>query len=496
VSLIDLFVQVSKPFCELFEPFERRSRTANSRQFRMKLEAKHRQSKESAPSEKNGSARAQRVRSGWPKSDLRYWQDVVYQPQYRRNGEIEQSENYVVRIGFGGRRTTFPLGTSNRAAAGIKARDIYNCIVANGWDAAFARFKGSIQQKAKPVTVGEFLTEAQKYLRVRSKTFADYARALRLITAHIAGIECDNSKFDYQKGGHAAWLEKVSAVKLDRITPDKIRQWHSLFLARAKNDPVKLKHLRISANSFIRGGKALFSRKMLKQIQLGGIETSPFEDIEVEQVSLRYRSDIDFEKLLTAASAELANAENRELFKVFLLAACAGLRRNEIDKLQWSSFHFDQGFVRIVPTEFFEGKSSESHEDIYLDPEITGLFRAFRVETKGPFVVEYPVQPKVGAKYSHYRCQIVFNRLIFWLRKHGVRTKSPIHTLRKEYGSQLTKAHGIFVASRALRHSSVQVTEQFYASQKQRVSLGLGHLLKPSNVIEIDPQRKGEVINE
>ena len=52
----------------------------------------------------------------------------------------------------------------------------------------------------------EFLGEAQKHLKVRPKTFADYARALRLIAAHVAGIQSDASKFDHlsEKNGHAA----------------------------------------------------------------------------------------------------------------------------------------------------------------------------------------------------------------------------------------------------------------------------------------------------
>jgi integrase len=454
-------------------------------------EAKQRQSRGKADN---------RERSEWPKTDLRYWQDVVYRPQYRRGGEIKQSENYVARIGLAGERTTFALGTPNRAAAALKARDIYNFVAATGLKAACAAFKRTVQPKARPVTVGEFLSEAQKHLQVRPKTFADYARALRLIASSIAGIESDNSKFDYQsqKGGHAAWLAKVNAIKLSRLTPEKIREWYSAFLARAGGDPMRLKQLRVSANSFIRSGKALFSPKLLKQIELEAVPASPFADFEIEQVSLRYRSNLNFEALLAAAAAELgADDKKRELFKIFLLAACAGLRRSEIDKLEWASFYFDQGFIRIESTAFFEGKSQESHEDVYIDPEIVALFRGFRAEkAKDCFVVESGVSPRLGVGYSHYRCQRLFDELICWLRGQGVKTRNALHTLRKEYGSQLTKVHGIFVASRALRHSSVAVTESFYASQKQRVSLGLGHLLKAENVIQIGAETNKEAVNE
>jgi integrase len=178
---------------------------------------------------------------------------------------------------------------------------------------------------------------------------------------------------------------------------------------------------------------------------------------------------------------------NRELFKIFLLAACAGLRGSEIDSLEWSAFNFDESFIRITTTRFFEGKSEMSHDDVFVDAEISTLFRGLSAQRgRSDFVIESPLPAKRGTKYDYYRCHRLFEALIAWLRKHGVKTRSPIHTLRKEFGSQLTKTHGIFTASRALRHSSVQTTERYYVSQKARVTLGLGHLFtRPENVVEI-----------
>jgi integrase len=415
----------------------------------------------------------------------------------------------VVRIGYAGRRTTFPLSTPKKGDAAAKARDIFSFIIVNGLNAALAQFKKAVE-RPNPVTVGEYLIQAQKHLEVRPKTFAAYAAVLRRIAADIAGLESDNAKFDYQGGGREKWRRRVDAIKLELLTPQNIRDWRTEFLGRAKGDSVKLKAARNSVSSFIRAGKALFGQKVLKNIELKGIERSPFADIEVKQPPLRYRSEIDFEKLLKAASTELApkastpspatigtprrgpkreskakssrasrrgcGSSNGELLKIFLLCATAGLRRSEVDTLEWSSLHFQENFIRITTTRFFEGKSEASHDDVNLDPEISALFRGFYSQRKSKFVIESPFLPKSGAKYEYYRCQRLFEELVDWLREHGVTGHNPIHVLRKEYGSQLTKTHGIFVASRALRHSSVQTTERFYASQKGRVSLGLGHL--------------------
>jgi len=60
--------------------------------------------------------------------------------------------------------------------------------------------------------------------------------------------------------------------------------------------------------------------------------------------------------------------------------------------------------------------------------------------------------------------------------------------LRKEAGSLICQASGLFAASRFLRHADVAITAQHYAAQKDRVTIGLGSILKPQtgNVIAAD----------
>ena len=65
-----------------------------------------------------------------------------------------------------------------------------------------------------------------------------------------------------------------------------------------------------------------------------------------------------------------------------------------------------------------------------------------------------------------------------WLRSHGVISSKPLHTLRKEFGSQIHARYGLLAASEALRHGGVSVTARHYIENKQRSVLGFGHLLK------------------
>ena len=70
---------------------------------------------------------------------------------------------------------------------------------------------------------------------------------------------------------------------------------------------------------------------------------------------------------------------------------------------------------------------------------------------------------------------------------NGVSLNTPLHTLRKEYGSQINARYGLTAAQEMLRHADVAVTAAHYVENKQRSVLGFGHLLKGERtVIPID----------
>ena len=185
------------------------------------------------------------------------------------------------------------------------------------------------------------------------------------------------------------------------------------------------------------------------------------------------------ERLIAKARAELAEPDP-ECFKIFLLAVMVGLRRHEIDLLEWGSFYLGLNIIRIEPTEYFEPKSEDSIGDVQVDAELMEIFRGYRTRrAQARFVVASKGTPK--PRYTHYRCQKTFERLTAWLRKKGVKANKPLHTLRKEFGSQICAVHGIHAASRALRHADIRVTAQFYTDSRSRVTSGFGHLLAGPN---------------
>jgi integrase len=181
--------------------------------------------------------------------------------------------------------------------------------------------------------------------------------------------------------------------------------------------------------------------------------------------------------LIEAAKKELAPSKP-EQFKVFLLAVMAGLRWREIDTLEWSAFRWDSGIVRIEPTKWFHPKSEDSIGDVEIDPELVEVFRRYHAEARGPFVIASKVKPRLDVQWEHYRCTSIFESLIAWLRGKGVTTKTLLHSLRKEFGSKVAAEHGIYAASRLLRHADITTTAQYYLDKKKRVTSGLGQLLK------------------
>ena len=410
------------------------------------------------------------------RTDLRYWEKAIFRPTYTRNGQLRKVGEWAAKIQHLGRRETFSLGGANKTSAAGRAKEIYLTLKSAGWDATLAKFKPKVAPTAVS-TVGEFLEEVKAKASARPKTIESYCRAFRTIVADICDIDGGKSKYDYRNGGRANWLARINSVKLANITPDEVQKWKLRFVRRAGNNPLKQRIAKISVNSLMRQAKSLFSPAILKFIRLELPTALPFLGVRFEpRQSMRYRSGFDVEALIESAQKELPV----EQLKILLLATMAGLRRNEIDKLEWHAFQWAQRRIRIEATRYFHPKSEDSLGDVEIDAELLKVFRGFHARAVSGFVIESDVAPRPEATYSHYRCQRDFEALTEWLRQKGVPGNKPLHTLRKEFGSQVCAKHGIYLASHALRHADIAITAQHYLDKKRRVTVGMGHLLSTS----------------
>jgi integrase len=303
------------------------------------------------------------------------------------------------------------------------------------------------------------------------KTLTSYVAAFRQIVGEIA--EEPNR-------------ERRNRIKLRAITPEKIEAWRVEFIRKRSTNPLREKSARVSVSSLLLRAKQLFSSDMIARVK-NDVELPvvlPFAGIKVESAPMpRYRATFDVVELLEAAQRELAD-DRPEEFKILLLAAMAGLRRNEVDTLPWSAFRFDENVIRIETTEHYRPKSSNSEGDVIVDAELMELFRGYFARRKSDFVIESEFNPVAHDEpYSTYRCRQHMRALLDWLRSKGVISRSPLHSLRAEFGSQIHAQHGLLAASEQLRHANIQTSARHYIENRRRATPGLGRLLKSERTI-------------
>jgi integrase len=375
---------------------------------------------------------------------------------------------------------------SRRAYAGDRAQEIYTFLKAHGWTETMAKFwPKTVDAKILGTTVGDFLQAVSKNVKMDNRTLTGYQTCLRRIVSDVFEIS-GGDRYDYKTGGRDAWVAKVHAVKLAALTPEKVQQWQIDYLNAAAPDPLSQRRAKTSCNTTLRQAKSLFSAHILSSIE-GKVELPsplPFSKVKFsERQSLKYQSDVDIDQLIQDAQSELMVKE-LESFKIFLLGTMAGLRRKEIDLLEWSSFKWDANEIEVKRTKHFEAKSEDSYGLIQVDPELMEAFRGYRAKATD-FVIRSDWEP-TSVSWNRYRCQPHFEKLALWLREKGIDDDKPIHVLRKEFGSRINANGDIHSASRALRHADISITSQFYADNRKRVTTGFGHLFKgeSSNIVE------------
>jgi integrase len=422
-------------------------------------------------------------KSSYPKTDIRYWRERVYKPISVQKDVRITGDNFVIRLHYGGKRAAFGLYTSNRDEAAHLARRMYTDLMTGGWDFMLEKHRPKPVETPTPkenITFGEYIELVRSKNLLSSKSIDGYAMRLRGIVSNILGIR-SKKKYAAETLGRKAWVDKVDSVSLSSITPDMVRQWKKTALEKAGN-AIARKHAVTSVNSALRQARSLFGeRKVLKFIEIP--RPHLFEGVEFEpRVDTRFfGAGIDAPTLLRRALNDLGNDRKEEL-KAFLLAISLGLRRKEADLLEWNSFDFGNCTVTVEPTEHYALKTNESAATLALDAEIMAIFKGFHAQRRGPFVLESEHIPRPEARYHYYRCDATFDALVEWLCIQGVTGDKPFHVLRKMFGSLIVEKHGVFAASSALRHTSIELTNSYYLDRTVRTPSGLGTVISGAQV--------------
>jgi len=385
------------------------------------------------------------------------------------------NSDWWVRIKYKSQDDKFALGTAHADKASETALQIWQTIARHGWEEAIRRHKraGDRILDGKPMTVGAYVQSALVHLNVKPTTASSYVRKFRTLVAGVFKIRGDNRR--YGRPGAKTYQAAVDAVLLDKLTPDRISRWRTAYIRDKSTNPLRRKQARVTVASVLRSSKSLLSDKV--RALVGGNIPDPFKGLEIDTTfGGRYKSMIDHRKLGEAAAKELKGTPE---YLVFLLSIGAGLRRAEIDGLRWDDINFDRDQITVAVSEFGDTKTESSEGTVDISPALTAVLRDAKRESDSPFVIPSTAPDSIASKHwNRYRADKVHKRLIVWLRQHGVTGNWPIHTLRKEYGSLLTAQSGIYVASAALRHSSIALTRDFYADKKQATPLSMDGILE------------------
>ena len=317
---------------------------------------------------------------------------------------------------------------------------------------------------------------------MRERTFGCYSYALRKIATEALGDKSTSKrKFDPVS---CPWRKDADRILLNRLTPQKVDEWKFAFVAVAGNEQLAKQRQKRNANSFLRNARALFGKKVLRKLAERGVAVpapSPFDGVELEEKSgsTRYVSQINARLLTQAARTELRTKDG-EAWKVFLLALGAGLRRGEIDNLQWQQVDFERGEIRVMSTEAHALKTESSEGRVFVDAGLLAELKPFAANATGLYVVEPETPMRQHGAAQFYRAVETFTRLTTWLRSHGVLTDKPLHALRKEFGSIICESADIHTASRQLRHSNLSTTANSYLDSRRKAAPSIGDWLKPA----------------
>ena len=462
---------------------------------------------ESEPTKKSGKIMANLKTRGAGKTSPSFWASRIFKA---KSDDGFVSPNYVMRVQFMGRRTTLSTNTPNKEAAAKIAAGIYGDLLTMGWDASIAKHRPKNEPDPNlppPVaSVGEWIAAAQKVSEANASTFTSYSRALRKIVGDILAVEKSEKRFGPKKGGAAGYRAMIDGASLEVLTLSSVTKWRLEYVKRAKN-PAEERSRMTSCNSTIRQARSLFGgtiKYLLQDAKLQLPTPAPFDippelkgnkkkhPLFYKPQSAKYSSRIDAKTLLQDARRELAESEPAA-FLAMLLAMSAGLRKGEIDSLQWHQIDFTRQLIRIEFTDAASLKSDKSCGDVPIDPDTIALLRGFHAKKTGVFVIEAEGAESGPKKWGqHYRAGAVFDKLNTWLRKHGVKVQKPLHELRKELGALITTKYGIFAAKEVLRHSDISTTAKHYAEQKDRPVINVGGWLTGAENIEQFPTPKTE----
>ena len=406
----------------------------------------------------------------------------VYKRSHLIGGKLSYADTYTLRAKQDGKTAYFELGTNKREAAG-KADEITSFLGVNGNTLAEALVRYSEPHKNKALRKVKEPAPVEEYLKVGGMIAAFLAvtnhlspttrrndtQALRHLAAGI--LRLPKLGINQTKTQQTKWRAKVEAFPMSDFTAKNIEEFRQRELAACKGDHRKAGAKATTLNSYLRAARGVFSKKLLPLYSgLKLPDPLPFQGIApLPEPSHRYHSKIDAATLIETAKSSIY-LTNKEAWITFILCAGAGLRRAEVDKLEWEQVDFTERRIWIRTTEFFKPKAKNSETYVDISQGVAGYLKEYRSISENSTRRFILPGKETGDKI---RCLKIFKSLMTWLRSQGVPTRTPLHTLRKEAGSLIFQNAGSIDRAAEFLRNDPRVAREHYVGRKERIELEL-----------------------
>ncbi|MDB6064061.1 MAG: hypothetical protein JWR26_269 [Pedosphaera sp.] len=389
-----------------------------------------------------------------------------------------KSPFYNLRVMVKGRRRQFSTGESTKATAKDKARSILADLKSRGMVEAVALHSRRVDEIPSDPTFDEF---TKLYEKVMLST--EYPPAFPTRSRYVKGLNFM---------GRALRINRIRS-----LTPEKIKGFISDYQADGLAEGRLSGSVKTSLNSILRNCASLFSKAALAGYKDHGLVlANPVAGLKLRRVEIKGFSPLKPEvlqavwqnavllrdgdpKATPPPKPKKGEAIDRwkepdwikphpEAYLLLILELGLGLRRHESDKAQKDWFFEDadgRTYLEVKETPFFTPKSKERR----VIPVAKVLYDTLKLHFRDDNLFVVPGrQPKIYApgkqpKNIVYRCDMHHRALASWLRLQGITDEKPCHVLRKQFGSYVATAFGLYHAQKFLGHSSPKVTSDYYA---------------------------------
>lgn len=380
-------------------------------------------------------------------------------PRKEKGGRTTYTSDYYRRITRGGKQYYFRVGRDRRTAEAVSNQiDDFLRDPRNSVEDAVRKFNpDSVARDRQHVTVADVVRQherVEKVLELGAKSARNYRLRLMWLVRRVMAYRKGRSLPERVSYGEA--VEDVGGFPVIGLNQKFVADLKMAVLrdagASLKDQNNAKRHLK----SVISDARSVFSEGALQEYRAAGLaipDIAGFMKGRVFQRVAKQRYMLPRTDVILRIFRDMDELRFRpNAFRMFLLAAGAGLRRAEMlnARQEWL-VGGDHPRIDLDVTDQWQQKHGGTQPVEFCPWAFAELSRVLpagcdRILEGGAGEIE---------RDSKWLCD--------WLRNKGLDRLRPIHEVRMLFGCWVANRRGLYVAQKLLRHTSAQVTSDHYA---------------------------------